>query len=89
MMEVDTATLTEIEAELTLVCNVAECGSTPEWVVWARHPVNHEPVDGLLCTPHKESCERRWVESLTLNLPCTCGHVYKGQLSENFRMVRL
>lgn len=84
----DSTVLAEIEDALDSTCEF--CDGSAEWVAFVQHTKgSHSPLDALICTICKELVEQAWVLALVLASRCTCGHVYCGQLSDNFRAVRI
>lgn len=65
------------------------CDNTAEWIVWAKHPLACQESTAFHCCTHKEMAEEAWIAALDEGWVCPCGHRHEGQLSDNFRSIRL
>lgn len=78
------------EHEFDKPCEATDtCDRTAEWVVWVKHNRDHESWSGFSCLPHKDVGEQTFIAVLVENVTCSCGHRHEGQLSDNFRAIRL
>ena len=69
--------------------NGVNCDRPAEWMVWARHPRDHKELYIPTCDPHKQEGEQSWIKVLAARSTCGCGYRFEGQLSDNFKAVRL
>lgn len=79
--------LAGVGTEFEKSCEV--CGNIAEWMAWAKHPHSHNETSAFECDAHKEESENSWVQALDEGMQCSCGHFHTGQLSDNFRAIRL
>ena len=69
-------------------CHV--CPQSATWAVWVKHNVHHEVFTGYGCDTCKTAAEQHWTGILSdPDARCDCGQPHVGQLSDNFRAIRL
>lgn len=77
-----------VDSEFDVPCCVGGCGATATWSGWAAHNYECCVGYGLLCDKDKAIVEQRWLEAID-SFVCNCGWRCTGQLSDNFRAIRL
>jgi len=70
-------------------CETPDCEGTADWNVWVSHGSRCRPVAAFRCAPCKDSLEEAWIAYVRTGHRCICGDVPTGQLSDNFRAIRL
>lgn len=81
--------LTIASHEYDKPCGGPNCPASATWAIWVSHNLDCVPADGFRCEGHKESIEAHWAENVNERIPCECGHVAEGQLSDHFRAIKL
>lgn len=82
--------LAGVGTEFEQSCDTCDgCDNTAEWMLWARHNPACVEHSAFACHKHKEEAEASWVAALDNGWNCHCGYVHGGQLSDNFRAIRL
>ncbi|WPH57704.1 hypothetical protein [Mycobacterium phage WXIN] len=77
------------DLEFETPCSMEGCGRTAEWMARVEHNHKHVAWEGLACDDCKTIGEQFWIEALKKGGMCTCRRPHKGQLSDNFRAIRL
>lgn len=95
-MTVQPLEITIADLEYEQKCYESACDSVSTWHVWGAHMENTQTGTRCceqwanLCDAHKSKLERETIKVLSSDYWCTsCGRKYAGQLSDNFRAIRL
>lgn len=91
--DVDVSSLAGIEDEFAKPCEADDlnpCQHAAEWLAWVSHGSGCVEVARHVCTPCKQEAEYDWIDVLNTSRRCeVCDSRVTGQLSDNFRAIRL
>lgn len=90
--EIDVSSLVDHEQDFERPCDASDergCLQVAEWSVWTGHGGMCVEATAYLCAQCKGVCEGAWLDAIAHGRLCRCGHPLTGQLSDNFRAIRL